>query len=934
MADPSTYRPAPGEIPVAPGVYRFRDVTAASSTWARPRACGPGCRRTSRTSQRCTRAPRPMVTTAAQRRVDRRDHRGRGAAAGVLLDQGVRPAVQREVPRRQVLPVPCGHPGRGVPARAGHAGPSARARGTSARTRTPGPSARRSTCCCASSRCAPAAAGCSTAPPRSAGRACSATSASAPRPASAGSSPDEHRAIAEDFCDFIAGHTERFVRRLEERDAGSRAGAGLRARRAAARRHRGARTARWRRARWCSATAPTPTSSRWPRTSSRPRSRSSTSAAGGSAASAAGSSRRSRRSAPATWSSTSCSSSTASRRGRAARGAGAGAAAGRRGGRRVARGLRGARVDLRVPQRGDKRALLETVERNAGQALALHKTKRAGDLTTRSRGAGGAPGGARPRRRAAAHRVLRRVQPAGHRGGRVDGRLRGRAGAQVASTAASRSGFEGRTTSRPCARSSAAGSAATSTSGSAGPEADAPSCGAGGSTRTTGRPRKFAYPPQLVVVDGGRRRSPPPRAPSTSSASTTSPCAAWPNGWRRSGCPTTTTRSSCHAPARASTCCSACATRRTGSRSPTTGSSVRSRMTASALDGVPGLGEARRRRCSSASGRSSDCGAADVEEIAEVPGVGPRGRAVVAASSPRSSPAVDPTTGEILVDAGRRVAPASGHAVHIRTPEGENREEHGECGHGRSGRPLEGAARAGDHHRHVRRRADAPPRRSSRTSAGSSSTTSRRSLCCSTWSSGLGRSGAAHGGIAVVVDVRSRRFFPDLAARWPTWHARRDARRMLFLEASDEALVRRFEVGPPAAPAAGRRPASSTASPPSAACSRAARQRRPGDRHHSLNVHELRAEVAQPFADRTRRPAGHRHVLRLQVRPAGRRRPRRRLRFLPNPHWVPELRPRPAVDEEVRDVRAGPGRGRGVPRPLRAASSWSRPATGARASAT
>ncbi len=46
---------------------------------------------------------------------------------------------------------------------------------------------------------------------------------------------------------------------------------------------------------------------------------------------------------------------------------------------------RGSRVALRVPQRGDKRALLETVERNATQALALHKTRRASDLTTRSR---------------------------------------------------------------------------------------------------------------------------------------------------------------------------------------------------------------------------------------------------------------------------------------------------------------------------------------------------------------------------------------------------------------------------------------------------------------------------------------------------------------------------------------------------------------------
>ncbi|HEX4791838.1 MAG TPA: excinuclease ABC subunit UvrC [Actinospica sp.] len=44
---------------------------------------------------------------------------------------------------------------------------------------------------------------------------------------------------------------------------------------------------------------------------------------------------------------------------------------------------RGHNLELRVPQRGDKRTLLETVERNAKHALALHKTKRASDLTTR-----------------------------------------------------------------------------------------------------------------------------------------------------------------------------------------------------------------------------------------------------------------------------------------------------------------------------------------------------------------------------------------------------------------------------------------------------------------------------------------------------------------------------------------------------------------------
>jgi excinuclease ABC subunit C len=46
--------------------------------------------------------------------------------------------------------------------------------------------------------------------------------------------------------------------------------------------------------------------------------------------------------------------------------------------------LRGHRVDLRVPQRGDKRSLMETVRRNAEQSLARHKVARAGDLTARS----------------------------------------------------------------------------------------------------------------------------------------------------------------------------------------------------------------------------------------------------------------------------------------------------------------------------------------------------------------------------------------------------------------------------------------------------------------------------------------------------------------------------------------------------------------------
>ncbi|WP_300343301.1 excinuclease ABC subunit UvrC [Nesterenkonia sp.] len=47
-------------------------------------------------------------------------------------------------------------------------------------------------------------------------------------------------------------------------------------------------------------------------------------------------------------------------------------------------GRRGAKVSLRVPQRGDKAALLGTVRENAEQALSLHKARRSSDITTRS----------------------------------------------------------------------------------------------------------------------------------------------------------------------------------------------------------------------------------------------------------------------------------------------------------------------------------------------------------------------------------------------------------------------------------------------------------------------------------------------------------------------------------------------------------------------
>ena len=81
------------------------------------------------------------------------------------------------------------------------------------------------------------------------------------------------------------------------------------------------------------------------------------------------------------------------------------------------------KVRIRVPQRGGKRELLETATLNARrERSARHKLRRASDHNARARGAGRAAGGARAARSAAAHRVLRHLEPAGHRDRRLDGR--------------------------------------------------------------------------------------------------------------------------------------------------------------------------------------------------------------------------------------------------------------------------------------------------------------------------------------------------------------------------------------------------------------------------------------------------------------------------------------------------------------------------------
>ena len=213
------YRPAPGTIPLEPGVYKFRDERGRVIYVGKAKSLRQRLNSYFADVARCTRGPGRWSPRAASVEWTVVAHRGRGAAARVHLDQGVRPAVQRPLPRRQVLPVAGRHALRGVPAAAGDARRrSARACATSGPTPTPGRSARRSTCCCGCSRRAPAPPACSSGPARSAGPACSATSTSAARPCVGRVSADEHREIVDDFCDFMAGQTDLMIRRLEKPD--------------------------------------------------------------------------------------------------------------------------------------------------------------------------------------------------------------------------------------------------------------------------------------------------------------------------------------------------------------------------------------------------------------------------------------------------------------------------------------------------------------------------------------------------------------------------------------------------------------------------------------------------------------------------------------------------------------------------------------------
>jgi UPF0042 nucleotide-binding protein len=174
------------------------------------------------------------------------------------------------------------------------------------------------------------------------------------------------------------------------------------------------------------------------------------------------------------------------------------------------------------------------------------------------------------------------------------------------------------------------------------------------------------------------------------------------------------------------------------------------------------------------------------------------------------------------------------------------------------------------------------------------------------------RSGGAVSRIAVVVDVRGRAFFSDLRAAVAALDARGMHPRMLFLEASDDALIRRFDHVRRPHPLQGDGRVVDGIGRERALLAELRGEADLVLDTTDLNVHELRSKIdaafGQPNAHRLNATVvsfGYKYGLPLDADLVA------DCRFLPNPHWVEELRPYTGRDPQVRDyVLAQPGAAR------------------------
>jgi UPF0042 nucleotide-binding protein len=172
----------------------------------------------------------------------------------------------------------------------------------------------------------------------------------------------------------------------------------------------------------------------------------------------------------------------------------------------------------------------------------------------------------------------------------------------------------------------------------------------------------------------------------------------------------------------------------------------------------------------------------------------------------------------------------------------------------------------------------------------------------------------AKGGVprlAAVVDVRSRAFSTDLKSAISDLHARGVRPYVVFLEAADETLVRRFDsVGRPHPLQDAGRVVDGIAAERELLAPLRAEADLIVDTS-ALNVHELRAKMQDAFAtegDTALRVTvisfGYKYGLPVDADMVA------DCRFLPNPHWIPELAPLTGTDRPVREyVLAQPGAG-------------------------
>jgi UPF0042 nucleotide-binding protein len=156
--------------------------------------------------------------------------------------------------------------------------------------------------------------------------------------------------------------------------------------------------------------------------------------------------------------------------------------------------------------------------------------------------------------------------------------------------------------------------------------------------------------------------------------------------------------------------------------------------------------------------------------------------------------------------------------------------------------------------------------------------------------------------VAVVMDVRSRAFTDDLASVIKDLDARGYKPRVLFLEATDAVLVRRFEAVRRGHPMQGD---GRLADGIAAERKLLEPLREEADLvldTSSLSVHDLRAKIEDAFGSETSTQTrvtvlsfGYKYGLPMDADLV------MDVRFLPNPFWIPELRDHTGLDVEVRN---------------------------------